>query len=184
MFETEQKLRKARAGLILDQPFFGALALRLNLETDPSAGTAWTDGKSLGYDPAWIKGLTLDQVKGLWAHEVLHCACAHHVRRGQRDPQRWNLATDQAINHILINSGFTLPNDPQLDPQFRDKSAEEIYGLMGDQDPGPGGSGDDPGGNGAVKDGKGDQGQTLGPQDQAARGPKLEGGANPSRATS
>ena len=169
MFETEQKLRKARAGLILDQPFFGALALRLELRADPSAGTAWTDGKSLGYDPTWIKGLTLDQVKGLWAHEILHCACAHHVRRGQRDAARWNLATDQAINHILVNQGFTLPNDPQLDPQYRDKAAEEIYTLMGDgdQDPGPSGGGQDPGGNGGVKDGKGDQGQTLGPQDQA-----------------
>ena len=169
MFETEQKLRKARAGLILDQPFFGALSLRLNLEADPSAGTAWTDGKSLGYDPTWIKGLTLDQVKGLWAHEVLHCACAHHVRRGQREAGRWNLATDQAINHILVNSGFTLPNDPQLDAQYRDKAAEEIYTLMGDQKPEPdqGGGGADPGGNGAVRDGQGDQGQPLGPQDQA-----------------
>ena len=96
MFETEQKLRKARAGLILDQPFFGALALRLQLQEDPSAGTAWTDGKSLGYDPTWIKGLTLDQVKGLWAHVILHCACAHHVRRGQRDGHQRRSAGDRA----------------------------------------------------------------------------------------
>ena len=48
MFEAEQKIRKARAGLILDQPFFGALALRLQLKADPGCKTAWTDGQVLG----------------------------------------------------------------------------------------------------------------------------------------
>ncbi len=176
MLETEQKITKARAGLILDQPFFGALALRLQAKADPQVATAYTDGKVMGFNPAWIKDLSLSQVKGLWAHEVLHCGCAHHVRRQGRDPHKWNLATDQAINHILVNAGFELPADPLLDPAYKDKSAEEIYSLMGDppgqgpgpQGPGPGpDQGEDPGGCGAVRDGQGDQGQALGPQDLA-----------------
>ncbi len=121
----------------------------------------------MGFNPAWIKDLSLSQVKGLWAHEVLHCACAHHVRRQGRDPRKWNLATDQAINHILVNVGFELPTDPHLNPAYQEKAAEEIYSLMGDppsQGPGPQDQGqgpgqdpgEDPGGCGAVRDGQGD----------------------------
>lgn len=179
MFETEQKLRKARAGLILDQPFFGAIALRLQLKADPGCGTAWTDGQVLAYDPSYIKEISLDEVKGLWAEEVLHNGLCHHTRRGQRDPKQWNQAADQAIFHILKNSGFALPDDCQPDPRFKDRSAEDIYNLIGqDKKPDPQGTpdqgpqGQQPGrqpgqGRGDVRDATGDQGQALGPQDLA-----------------
>ena len=45
---------KARAGLVLDQPFFGALALRLTPLPDRSVTTAWTDGAHLGFNPDWF----------------------------------------------------------------------------------------------------------------------------------
>lgn len=170
MLETDQKLTKARAGLILDQPFFGSLALRLQAVADPGCGTAWTDGQKMGFDPAWIKELTLNQVKGLWAHEVLHCACAHHVRRQARNPKKWNVATDYAINQILLNAGFQLPAGNLVNPAYQDMSAEEIYNLVPDPPPdqgGGGGQGEDPGGCGAVRDGQDAQGKPLGPQDLA-----------------
>ena len=195
MFEAEQKIRKARAGLILDQPFFGALALRLQLKADPGCKTAWTDGQVLGYDPSYIKEISLDEIKGLWAEEVLHNGLCHHTRRGDRDPKQWNLAADQAIFHILKSSGFALPDDCQPDPRFKDRSAEDIYTMMGqDKKPDPAGKpdaggsqdpqgtpGQGPGqgpqeqkpgrqpgqGRGDVRDATGDQGQAMGPQDLA-----------------
>ena len=68
MDEALKKLTKARAGLILDNPFFGSLALRLQLVADPECETAWTDGQKLGYHPEFILGLSLDVTKSLIAH--------------------------------------------------------------------------------------------------------------------
>jgi hypothetical protein len=62
-----QKIQKARAGLVLDSPFFGSLALRQKIKADPTCETAWTDGTTMGYCPDFIDSLSLDQVKGLIA---------------------------------------------------------------------------------------------------------------------
>ena len=128
--KTKDKISKARAGLILDQPFFGSLSLKLILKEDRTCETAWTDGVSLGYNPAFIDELHLDQVKGLLAHEVMHCACAHNTRRGNRDGKRWNIAADYAINPLLNEAGFALPPGVLFDFSYKGKSADEIYTLL------------------------------------------------------
>ena len=161
MDEALKKLTKARAGLILDNPFFGSLALRLQLVADPECETAWTDGQKLGYNPDFILGLSLDVTKSLIAHEVMHCACAHHVRRGSREPIKWNQAGDYAINGILQNSGFKIPAEWLTDARFTDMASEEIYNLLPDPDPGSGG------GPGEVRDGKDQHGKPLPPPSQA-----------------
>lgn len=154
------KLMKARATLVLAQPFFGTLALKLALQEDPTVQTMSVNGKAIRYNPEWVSGLTSDEVKGVLAHEVMHCACNHHTRRQGRDPQTWNRAGDYAINGILMDAGFTLPEDGLYDPAFKGMSAEHIYNLIYQppQDDGSGGGdGDDdgqqdPGGCGAVED--------------------------------
>lgn len=169
MDRPETKLTKARAGLILDAPFFGALSLKLKTEVKPRYGTVATDGKRLLWDPGYISDLSLEQVKALWAEEVLHCGLAHHVRRDNRDLKRWNKACDQVIFNILQSSGFVLPPDVTVNPAYKDRSAEEVYSLMPDDPPGGGGQGQDQGqpgrqpgqGWGDVEDGKDEQGQTL-----------------------
>jgi len=127
-----KKITRARAALICDQPFFGSLALRLQPVEDPNADTAWTDGVSLGYSPSYVMDLPTGQVIGLVAHEVMHLALCHHTRQGQRDNYKWNVAGDYAINHILVEAGFELPAGALLQECFKGKSAEAIYGLLGD----------------------------------------------------
>lgn len=127
---ADRKMIKARTGLVLDQPFFGSLALRLDMVPDPSCATAWTDGSSLGYNPAWIDSLSLEATKGLIAHEVMHLAACHHLRRQERDHVTWNQAGDHAINHALKAAGITLCDDALCDPRFKDKCAEEIYSRL------------------------------------------------------
>ncbi len=129
--QATQKMIKARAGLILDRPFYGALALKLSLKSDHGCGTAWTDGKTLGFDPAYINSISLEEVKGLWEEETLHCFLQHHTRRGDRDPQDWNAAADQAIFHILAQAGSALPADCQPRREFKDMTAEQVYTAMG-----------------------------------------------------
>lgn len=127
---AQEKITKARAGLILDQPFFGSLALRLRPQADGTCPTAWTDGISLGYNPAWIESLPLDQVKGVIAHEVMHCSNGHHCRRQQREPRAWNIATDGAINEVLESADFVLPKGAIRQPTMAGQSAEERYSKL------------------------------------------------------
>jgi len=145
------KITKARAGLVLDQPFFGVLTLKLRIKEDPTCETAWTDGTSLGFNPEYIEGLSLPQCKGLLAHEVMHCALAHHVRRGARQSKRWNIAGDYVINALLVSCGFELPKGGLINPAFKDQTTEHVYATLPeskDEDQ----SGSDPGGCGEVRD--------------------------------
>ena len=126
----EQKLSRGRTQLLLNQPFFGTLCLRLKLVPMPNFPTMATDGRRLVYNPAFVDKLTPAELEGVLAHEVMHCALAHHCRRGERDAQVWNLAADYAVNPILIGNGITLPKDALIDPAFADLSAEEIYARL------------------------------------------------------
>lgn len=123
------KLTRARTRLVLDQPFFGTLSLRLKLMLG-SLPTMATDGARIVYNPTFVDGLKPAELEGTLAHEVLHCALGHHCRRGNRDPQLWNEAADLAINTILIKNGFTLPAGALIDSAFTNLSAEEIYARL------------------------------------------------------
>src|SRR5471032_1787988 len=125
----EGKLTRARTQLLLNQPFFGTLCLRLKLVTG-ELPTMATDGRRIVYDPAFVEELTAAELEAVLAHEVLHCALGHHCRRGARDPRLWNEAADLAINPILIANGFSLPAGALIDPAFENLSAEEIYARL------------------------------------------------------
>ncbi|PYY24928.1 MAG: hypothetical protein DMG62_00735 [Acidobacteria bacterium] len=127
--DVGMKLTRARTQLLLDQPFFGTLCLRLKLMPG-SVRTMATDGSRILYDANFVAKLTAAELQAVLAHEVLHCALGHHCRRGQRDPQVWNEAADLAINPILVGNGFTLPADALNDPTFVNLCAEEIYARL------------------------------------------------------
>jgi len=126
---TAQKLTRARVQLLLGQPFFGTLSLRLKL-LPGDLPTMATDGSRIVYNPAFVDELKPAELEGTLAHEVLHCALGHQCRRGQRDPELWNVAADLAINPILIGNGFVLPVGALVDPTFNNLSAEEIYARL------------------------------------------------------
>ncbi len=124
------RISKQRSQLILSQPFFGALLMRLQLVEDPSCKTFWVDGVSLGYNPTHVATLSDLELRGCLAHEVLHPANGHCWRRGVRDPARWNEACDYAINPLVLNAGLQLPAGALIDGRFLGKSAEEIDAML------------------------------------------------------
>ncbi len=131
----EEKLCRARTQLLLNQPFFGTLCLRLKLVAMSGLPTMATDGRHLAYNPAFVAQLTPAELEGVIAHEVMHVALAHHCRRGDRELQLWNEAADYAVNPILLDNGITLPAELLIDPAFRNLSAEEIYACLLKQRP-------------------------------------------------
>jgi predicted metal-dependent peptidase len=130
--ETPASLRiqKARTALVLNHPFFGSLLFRLKGLESRSIKTMATDGVSLYWNPEFVETLNAATLAGTLAHEVMHPALHHHVRRSGRDPKRWNVACDYAINPLLVDAGLRLPEGVLLDNRFRGMSAEQIYNLL------------------------------------------------------
>jgi predicted metal-dependent peptidase len=132
---TEACIQKARTRLLLDHPFFGSLLFRLKGRETSSIPTMATDGVSLLYNPEFVETLSAPELAGVLAHEVMHPALQHHTRRADRNPTRWNMACDYAINPLLVDAGLILPKDVLLDDRFRGMSAERIYNLLMEEEP-------------------------------------------------
>lgn len=120
-------MTRARVRMLASHPFFGMLALRLKLVEEPGVPTAGVDGTHLFYNPEWVKKLSLPQLQGLMAHEVMHCVFDHISRRGAREARRWNVAGDFAINHLLLEAGLQLPPGGCVDKQYAGMTVDEIY---------------------------------------------------------
>ncbi len=158
---------------MLDHPFFGSLLFRLKGRESRSIPTMATDGVSLYFNPDFVDTLNSATLAGVLAHEVMHPALQHHVRRSGRDPMRWNEACDYAINPLLLDAGLSLPNGVLVDHRFRGMSAEQIYNLR-DAEAQPQSSGQNSEGDNAGAD----AGETPEKQDSTAEptAPETEGG--------
>ena len=132
--EVREMLVTARVGMLLRASFFGNLATRLKLvNADEWCPTAATDGRNFYYNTRFIKMLKPKEIEFLFGHEVLHCVYDHFGRRGNRDPQLFNIANDYAVNGDLKKHrvGEFITSVPCLyDSKFEGKSSEEIYDYL------------------------------------------------------
>ena len=129
--QARERLVTARIGLLLRHSFFGNLATRLTLvNADLWCATAATDGQKFYYNSRFIMMLKVKEVEFLVGHEVLHVVYDHMGRRGDRDPQIWNIADDYAVNADLKRHkvGEFITTVPCLyEVKYDGKAAEEIY---------------------------------------------------------
>lgn len=129
--EALLKVKQARASMLVDAPFFGELSLKLILKEDNTAGTKmWTDGTNLSYNPEWVLKQSSTKLAFIVAHEVVHCALSHQLRRNNRDFEDWNDACDYAVNSMLKNYGWKLPENVFYDPQYEGMAAEAIFDVI------------------------------------------------------
>ena len=162
--------------LLRKQPFFGSLVLKLPLRPDPTRETLATDGHEIRYSPKWVAETEAHLIETAMARVVMACALKHHTRRGERDPERWQMAS-QLVTHALIrDAGFTLPPDAEA---WDDLSVEQAYDRLpapedgdtgddGDAPPGTAGAAGDAAGAPSSPDGGDDS--TGGPSDSADDG--------------
>lgn len=76
--DAEEKMKKARVQLLLDNPFFGHLASYLDMERDESLESpVSTDHEKLYFNPSIVKNLDGSKVKASVAHGILHTALGH-----------------------------------------------------------------------------------------------------------
>jgi predicted metal-dependent peptidase len=94
-------ITKAKAQLVLDQPFFATLLLSMPIIEDNSVPTMATNGSQIRYNSEFMATLSLPETVFILAHETMHCVFQHMYRRESRDHQKWNIATDYVINDLL-----------------------------------------------------------------------------------
>ncbi len=128
--EALAAMTRARASLVLEHPFFGTIALRMRMACDADCADLWADGRTLACNPAYAASLPEPKLIAAMAHEVLHIALGHHVRRAGRDEVLWNKACDYAVNQILAEAGFSLPEGARWREEYAGKGADEIYAWL------------------------------------------------------
>ena len=178
--ESALRVSDCVTGLLQKQPFFGSLVLRLPLRADPTRQTLASDGQEIRYSPSWVAETDAHLIETAMARVVMACALKHHTRRGERDPERWQMASQLVTHALLRDAGFTLPPDAEA---WEDLSVEQAYDRLpdpngndtgndgnapqdagGDSQPPPGGAGDesgnpsDPAGDGDGQDEDDDDG--------------------------
>jgi predicted metal-dependent peptidase len=143
MTPTLSKIDKAMNTLVLDQPFFAVLAMRLEQVETKEVPTFATDGKRLLINPDFCASLSDGEVVTVLAHEVLHCALGHIWRApAGADLQTWNLAIDNETNWELEkvnrqNRGvppFPWPSCGKvMEDRFEGWAAERVYKVLAEE---------------------------------------------------
>ncbi|MGV8863256.1 MAG: DUF2201 family putative metallopeptidase [Pseudomonas sp.] len=139
----QKTLDKAVVGLFQHKGsgFLAALYCGLRVRWDDTISTACTDGLELFINFDWFTSLSESMRVTLLAHEVWHVAFLHMARVGKRDFKLWNMATDYAINNMLLAAGYVFDRLPcggylgLLDPRFDGMSAEAIYDILLEENP-------------------------------------------------
>lgn len=127
---------KAKIGIMVKgSVFLSTVLFSLKQSFNSKIRSARTNGISLEVNPDWFMSLTPDQRIGLLAHEAWHVAFEHAIRRGERNPKRWNIAGDHLINIMLTDQGFILPPNGYCDYGFRDMSTQQIYDALPESSP-------------------------------------------------
>jgi predicted metal-dependent peptidase len=126
------KLDKAKTALVLDQPFFASLLLKYPMVATENVPTAGVDAKGqIYYNPKFIETLTVPQIVYLLAHEVMHRAGMHVIRKGDRDAKTWNDACDAWVNDTLDASGVgEFIQGGVKYPGAKDKTVDELYEIF------------------------------------------------------
>ncbi len=144
--ESALRMSDCVTELLRKQPFFGSLVLRLPLRADPTRKTLASDGHEIRYSPGWVAATDAHLIETAMARVVMACALKHHTRRGERDAERWQTASQLVTHALLRDAGFTLPPEAEA---WEDLSVEQAYDRL--PEPGEGDAGGD--GNGQGEEG-------------------------------
>ena len=125
------KIAAARVWLLKEKPFFGVLSRALTVETrgDVRAFRLFADDR-LAVNPLVALRTPFPALCARVAHIALHAALGGFVRRGERDPRRWNLAHDLAIDPLVTGAGLPLGLPPPPHELMPGSSAEDIFMLL------------------------------------------------------
>ena len=130
MNAIERKISQAKAKLLVDYPYFGTLASKVELVQNENLESFKSDGKVLEYREEYLDALELNELAFIFANAAMHKSLAHENRKNGRSGWLWQMATDMAINDMLVENGLSLPYGAQYRVRFKGMYAEEIYAEL------------------------------------------------------
>ena len=146
--ETRKELQFAKELCMVSYPFFGSLLLSILSDIRMAPKEMWqkcivagvTKYGRLLINPVGLLEIAHNQgprqVMGILIHEVMHLALDSFGREGDRHHELWNMATDYAINDIILNTrpdnlqAAELPDWVLYNAEWCNLPAEEIYEYL------------------------------------------------------
>jgi len=126
----EKKLELSKSKLMIEHPYFGTLASALKFEKNDNIEAFMCDGDKYQYNDEYLEQLNPDELSFTLANAAMHQALYHDTRQSKRMGWMWYLATDYAINAILVENGLVMPDKINYDSRFEGRYAEEIYETL------------------------------------------------------
>ena len=128
------RLEVARTKVLLRDPFYGSLILKLKLIPWNDPYVMATDARNLYYNEKMFNKYSDEDLVAIVIHEILHCVFLHPTRSANIPKKDWKLfgaACDYAVNaFIKHNSNYVLPNDGLYDYKYINLTAEKILDLL------------------------------------------------------
>ena len=131
--KIEEKLSKAKAKLLVEQPAFGHIVSRMRFSQNDDIQNCISDGKSFEYNDEFVEAASEEDLSFALSHAALHSILNHTTRKAKRATYLWQLATDYAVSSMLKESGFALPEFARYQKRFDGLYAEEIYEMLRDE---------------------------------------------------
>ncbi|MCR5251160.1 MAG: VWA-like domain-containing protein [Lachnospiraceae bacterium] len=127
-------LELARDELLLHLRFFASALARLTPASRPGYGSLATDGDKLFFDPVTVLSLYRENpvlLSRTLLHVLLHCLFAHPFHAEKLDRDKWDVATDAAVESVIVNlkiPSLVLEQDSEL--QLRFKGLKQVAGAL------------------------------------------------------
>jgi len=132
---NREKIDQAKSRLMLENPYFGMLVSTLEMRENPSIASVRPRGDLMEYNDEYLEVLSVEEVMSILANSALHQALFHTDRGVGKMASVWQLASDYAINDLLVQNGFLIPPLANYSRRFERLYAEEIYTtLLGELD--------------------------------------------------
>ena len=135
---TKSLAEQARQWFMSSYPLLGSLAAAFKIVEKVDACARYdiviaavsAEQRELYVNPD--AGLSLEELKFVMAHELLHVALRHSARGQWREPYLWNVACDFVINEWLMEMNVgQMPRFGGLhDPDLKGLNAEAIYDII------------------------------------------------------
>lgn len=137
-----RRLLLSRMRILCNHGFYGLLLMHMTYSIDEDAGTAYTDGVRIAFDPQFLEELSDSELDFVMMHEILHVVLQHVLRGEERDTERFNTACDIVVNsNILLENGMR-PSSITLTKygesmhiapdgkEGHEYTAEEVYDML------------------------------------------------------
>ena len=135
-----QIMRLAHDGILINMRFLDVALFKLKTECREQTGAHLFDGAKLYYDPVLLLRqykTTPNYAARLYLHTLLHCIFYHGFEADKLNREYWDMATDIAVEHTILDMDLHLTRMPSddtlrnrldvLGKQAGGLTAEKIY---------------------------------------------------------